>query len=107
VAWVNVQNNPSSGTLATAAATSLSIGAFGSAVTVGNFVVVWAMGGAGGGTINPGQITCSDNAATPNTYTQLAFVNSNHANAIAAAALRLRGRRPQPLTIRREHCPEK
>jgi hypothetical protein len=52
---------------------SQSSGAFGSPAAVGNHVVVWAFGGVTTLTT----ATCTDNAATPNTYTRVAFNNSN------------------------------
>jgi hypothetical protein len=56
-----------------ASAASVAVGAFGSPVTLNDFVVVWCWGGNNTNPPTSGQVTCSDNGATPNTYTQIAF----------------------------------
>jgi hypothetical protein len=60
------------------AVTQLSAGAFGSANTLGNFIVVWISGSFSG---NITSVT--DNARTPNTYTQL-YLAANGAVKCAA-----------------------
>jgi hypothetical protein len=70
MAWTHVQDTPGGNATAnTASGTSLNLGAFGSAVTLNNFVVVWFHAEGGANTI--ATISVTDNGSTPNTYTQL------------------------------------
>jgi hypothetical protein len=71
--WAHVQDSPGSGGVGSASAATVNTGAFGSAVTLNDFVVVFCWGGNATNPPTAGQVTCSDNGATPNTYTQLAF----------------------------------
>jgi hypothetical protein len=73
VAWAHVKDSPGAGGVASASAATLNVGAFGSAVTLNNYVVAWAWGGNSSTPPTAGQVTCTDNGATPNTYTQIAF----------------------------------
>jgi len=71
MAWLPVQDTPGSNTVnSTTSGTTLSCTAFGSAVTIGNIVVVFLWGG-NGANAQPSSISVTDNGATPNTYTKL------------------------------------
>jgi hypothetical protein len=84
MAWTHVADSPGAGGVASASAATLNIGAFGSAVTIGDFVVVWCWGGNSTNPPTAGQVTCSDNGATPNTYTQIAFKGQGTVDTCAA-----------------------
>ena len=56
--------------------TSQATGAFANNPTNGNYIVVWCWGWNSNADWTPSEITCSDNLATPNTYTQVGFVQS-------------------------------
>ncbi len=80
MAWAHVQDAPGSDGTGGAAAGNVSTGPFVSPVTLNNIVAVFCWGDQSSlGTA--GQITCSDNGSTPNTYTQLAFKSVSDANA--------------------------
>lgn len=70
--WAHVQDSPGANGVASATAASLNVGAFGSAVTLNDFVVVWSWGGGSTAPV-AANLTCSDNGATPNTYNRLIF----------------------------------
>lgn len=81
-AWSHVQDTPGSNAVASGSGSPLNLGAFGSPVTINDFVVVFTWGG-GSSAPTAGQITCSDNGATPNSYTQLIFKNQAASNCYA------------------------
>lgn len=69
MSWSHVQDAPgSNGTANSGSASSLSTGAFGSQPATGSYVIVFVSGWSSSATPT---VTCTDNAATPNTYTQL------------------------------------
>lgn len=71
--WAHIQDTPGSNNVnATGSGTTQALTAFGSAVTLGDQVIVWAWG-TSGSAIVAANVTCSDNGATPNSYTQLIF----------------------------------
>lgn len=78
--WAHVQDTPGAGAMTQAqSVTSLQAGAFASANTLGNYIIVWC-----GGSLSGVNITgVTDNAQTPNTYTQL-FLSVNGNVKIAA-----------------------
>lgn len=68
---VHVQDTPGSNNVnATGSGTSQALTAFGSAVAIGDDVIVFAWG-TSAATIVAGNISCTDNATTPNSYSQL------------------------------------
>lgn len=70
--WAHVQDTPGSGNSSGGGSVStINLPAFGSPNQIGNFIVVWAWGFRSGQT--SGNVTVTDNAQTPNTYTQLFF----------------------------------
>jgi hypothetical protein len=73
--WTHVQDNPGLNRLTspTVLTNYFSAGAFPSAVTVGNYVVVGISGYDGNQYIEAGDVFCTDNGSTPNSYRQLLF----------------------------------
>lgn len=70
--WAHTQDTPGSNAVASnSSATSLGCGAFGSPNTIGNFIVVFVWGNMSSSAWNATNVTCSDNATTPNTYNNL------------------------------------
>ena len=82
--WKHIQDNPGSDNVTfNSNATALSVGAFGSAVSLLNSVVV-CVGGAGSSSGSISGLTVTDNGSTPNTYTQAIIKTSSSTGAWVA-----------------------
>src|SRR5215469_5608772 len=81
--WSHVQDAPGGNAVGAGGSTSQAAGAFASPAALGDFVVVGAWGNPGAGQASAG-VTCSDNATTPNTYTQVKFAQQGTSHAWVA-----------------------
>jgi PKD repeat protein len=73
--WTHVQDDPGGGALnsPTATTNTFSLNPFPSPVTIGDYVLVGITGLDNQISVNAVDVTCTDNATTPNSYTQLYF----------------------------------
>jgi hypothetical protein len=87
-AWTHVQDNPGNNALTspTALTNSFSVGGFPSPVRVGNYVVVGVTGYDWTKYIDAGDIFCTDNGSTPNSYRQLFFFRAANGDQTCIAA---------------------